>query len=156
MIPQKFVDFIHGPRVIFIGTRNEKLRPAFSWAFGAVADAEADTVTVFVPDIEGEQTLANVKANGHVSLTIVDPSHEAYQFKGTYIDSRPSGGDDRAIQEIYLSKIVPHFAKFGFPEELMPGFVMDPSTALTFRLAEIYVQTPGPGAGDRIDVSSGE
>ena len=156
MIPQKFVDFIHGPRVIFIGTRNEKLRPAFSWVFGAVADAESDTVTVFVPDIEGEETLTNVKANGQVSLTVADPSHEAYQFKGAYIDSRPSNDDDRAVQEVYRSKVSPHFAAFDSRAELIHGFVMDPSTAVTFKVEEIFVQTPGPGAGDRIDLPSGE
>ena len=156
MIPQKFVDFVHGPRMIFVGTRDDKLRPAFSWVFGAVADGETDTVTVFVPDVEGEQTLANVKDNGQVSITVVDPSHEAYQFKGTYLESRPADDKDRAIQDINISKVVPHFSAFGVPEEVIRGFVFDPSTAITFKVAEIYVQTPGAGAGDRIDVSPGE
>ncbi len=51
MIPEKLVEFIHGPKVMFVGSRNAKLRPTATWAFGALADGNEGTVTVFIPEI---------------------------------------------------------------------------------------------------------
>ena len=154
MIPQKLVDFVHGPELMFLGTRSVELRPAFSWVFGAVADGERGTMTILVPEIEGAQSLRNLEDNGQVALTVVDAiSHETYQFKGTCTEVRPSGERERAIQSIHKEKLGAHLAPLGFGPELWEGFVVDPSTAVTFEVEDIFVQTPGPGAGERIDMA---
>ena len=61
MIPDKLVEFLHGPQIMLVGTRDAKLRPAVDRAFGAVADAP-DSITIFLPD--AERTLANLADNG--------------------------------------------------------------------------------------------
>ncbi len=73
MIPQKFVDFVQGPTLHFVGSRNAKLRPAFTWAFGATVDAAQGTITFYVPNVEGAETLSNFDDNGMVALTVSTP-----------------------------------------------------------------------------------
>ena len=68
MIPDKLVEFLHGPQIMLVGTRDAKLRPAVDRAFGAVADAAKDSITIFLPDGNAERTLANLADNGRVAL----------------------------------------------------------------------------------------
>lgn len=154
MIPDKLVEFLHGPNLMFVGTRDAKLRPAASWAFGALADAANDTVTIFVPDIEGETTFRNLEDNGLVALTVAGAAtHEAYQFKGKCLETRPSSEQDHAVQDIYISKLIVHLGPLGYGEEIWTGFVPYPGKAVVFKVEDIFVQTPGPGAGDKLALS---
>jgi hypothetical protein len=49
MIPEKFIDFAHGPKLLFFGSRNAKLWPTATWAFGVLADGDKGIITVIVP-----------------------------------------------------------------------------------------------------------
>ena len=154
MIPEKLVDFVHGPRIMFIGTRNAKLRPTASWVFGALADGDKGTLTIFVPEIEGAATFENIADNGRVSLTIVDaPSHETYQFKGRHNETRACSEADYSVQEIYISKLTAYLEPRGYGEKIWGGFMLKPAKAVSFEVENIFVQTPGPGAGDKIDLN---
>ena len=55
MIPDKLVDFVHGPTLSWVGTRDGRLRPTVTWAFGARVSAASDEITAFVPDVEAER-----------------------------------------------------------------------------------------------------
>ena len=153
MIPERLVGFVHGPTLSWVGTRDGRLRPTLAWAFGARVSASGDEITTFIPDLEAERTKRNLEQNGVLAFTVVDPiSHEAYQFKGKLMGVRPSNDEERAVQEIHVSKLISHAAKF--PRELFAGFTLHPSTAVRFRVEQIFIQTPGPGAGRSLDLTS--
>jgi hypothetical protein len=61
---------------------------------------------------------------------------------------------ERAIQEIYRRKLWPFGVQCGYPEQvakpLVLGFAYKPAVAITFRVEEIFLQTPGPDAGKKI------
>lgn len=157
MIPQKLIDFVQGPTLHFVGSRNEKLRPAYTWAFGATVDAAQSTITFYVPDVEGAETLSNFEDNAMVALTVSDgATHETYQFKGKCLEMRPSEEKDTAIQDIHRSKVISHLGPLGYPEEIWTGFTIYPSTAVTFRVEDVFVQTPGPGAGNKLELENAE
>jgi hypothetical protein len=139
---------------MLVGTRDDRLFPTGNWAFGAVARPDEDVITVFLPTAQNMDNLRNVRSNGKVAFLIGhDEGHETYQIKGEYIDDRPCTDEDRAIQEVYRKKFISKFK----PEvgELMDRLVQShpyaESTALSFRATAIFDQTPGPGAGQRID-----
>lgn len=144
---------MHGPTLSWVGTRDERLRPTVAWALGARVSAASDEITAFVPDVEAERTKRNLEQNGLVAFTVAEPiSHEAYQFKGKLVGMRPSNDEERAVQEIHVSKVISHASHF--PRALFAGFTRHPSTALTFRVEQVFVQTPGPGAGRLLDLSA--
>ena len=154
MIPEELVEFLHGPRGIVLGTRDGRLRPCMIWVSGLIADAASDTITLFVADAYVERSLANLKDNGKVALTCGHgPAHEAYQFKGDYLDSRPTTEQEVAVQNLHKSKVVSHFAhEYGEPAgKVFAGLHYEPSTAIRFKVTEIFDQTPGPNAGKRIE-----
>ena len=157
MISQKLVDFVQGPTLHFVGSRNAKLRPAFSWAFGATVNAAESTITFYVPNVEGAETLGNFEDNGMVALTVSDAAtHETYQFKGPHLSTRPSEDKDTAIQDIHRSKLISHLGALGYPDEIFTGFTFYPSTAVTFKVEDVFVQTPGPGAGSKLSIETAE
>ena len=90
-----------------------------------------------------------------VAVAVLDTSHEAYQFKGRFVEARPSDANDRAVQMIYRSKTISHqIERLPNIETLIDGYVLEPSTTVTLKVEEVFVQTPGPGAGDRLNISS--
>lgn len=154
MIPEKIVDFLHGGVLSWVGTRDARLRPALTWAFGVRVAAAGDEITAFVPDIEIDLTRSNLSQNRLVALNVVHPiSHESYQFKGKLKEMRPSTEEERAVQEILRAKVASLLIMF--PPELVTGYIGVPSTAVTFIVEEAFVQTPGPGAGRPLDLSAG-
>jgi len=154
MIPDRVVETIHGAAVMYVGTRDERLRPAQTFVIGAVVHSDHKTVTFFVPESRAERILSDLKNNGGVALSVGLPTHEAYQLKGAYISSRPTDAKDRAVQELHRSKVLSARLQAGAPEQvvkpLILGFAYQPGVAITFRVEEVFLQTPGPEAGKKI------
>ena len=136
-----------------VGTRDADLRPAHICVVGAVVDDDRRTVTFFVPDSRSERLLSNLRDNGRVAFSFGLASHEAYQLKGTYLSARPTTADDVALQDAYRTKLLTAVRNV-YPEEMARpyalGVAYQPGIAVSFTVEEIFVQTPGPGAGTRM------
>ena len=154
MIPDRVVEILSGPSYVQIGTRDENLRPTHTVAVGAIVHDDRRTVTVLVPTARAVRILPHLESNGRVALGISQASHEAYQLKGTYLATRPSNADDLARQEAYRKALLADALRVGYPEEiarpLTQGFAYSPSVAISFKAEEVFLQTPGPGAGNRL------
>ncbi len=154
MISDELVEYLHGPMGFMLGTRDASLRPCVTWVSGVKADAPNDEITMYVADAYGEQVFRNLEDNGMVALTCGHgPAHETFQFKGKFIESSPSTGQDIAIQDIYKAKTSAHYGG-NYGEEargVFDGVILHPSTAVRFKVTEIFDQTPGPNAGARIE-----
>ena len=154
MIPDRVVEVLQGPAFIQIGTRDAALRPAHAFAVGARVHDDRETVTAFVPESRAAHVLRNLEDNGRVALGCALASHEAYQLKGTYASSRPTDDADIARQEAYRARLYAAAREAGYPEAIARpftlGFAYRPGVAITFRVEEIFLQTPGPGAGSRM------
>src|SRR5262245_33880310 len=153
MIPERVVEVLHGPAVMMVGTRDAELRPAHTVVIGAVVHDDRETLTFFVPESRSAKVLEHLRDNGKVALAFGLMSHEAYQVKGAYLSSRPTDDHDIAIQDTYRSKMLEASRQI-FPVEiakpLVLGFRYRPGVAITFRVEEVFLQTPGPGAGSKM------
>lgn len=151
MIPDRVIELLHGPVYMQIGTRDAALRPSHTFAVGAVVHEDRETVTVFVPSARAGRMLADLENNGRVALGISLASHEAYQLKGSYLSTRPTDVSDLARQETYRKALLEDARRAGYPEEIAwsmtQGIAYTPGTAITFRAEQVFLQTPGPGAG---------
>jgi hypothetical protein len=154
MIPDRVIEVLSGPSYVQLGTRDDDLRPAHTVVVGAMVHEDRRTVTVHVPAARAARILPHLESNGRVALGIAQASHEAYQLKGTYLATRPTGAEDLARQEAYRKALLADALRAGYPEEiaraLTQGFVYTPSIAITFRTDEVFLQTPGPDAGSRL------
>jgi hypothetical protein len=151
MIPDRVVEVLDGPSWVQIGSRDAALRPAHTLAVGVMVHDDRRTVTVFVPAARSERVLSDLRENGQIAVTFALASHEAYQLKGTYVSSRPTDDGDRARQEARRAALLESALEAGYPpaiaRPLALGLAYTPGVAITFRVAEVFLQTPGPGAG---------
>jgi hypothetical protein len=153
VIPERVVELLHGATIMQIGTRDAQLRPAHAWGTGAVAHPDGETVTVFIPANRQERILGDLRDNGRIAMGVALVSHEAYQLKGTYLSARATEEADIVLQEAHMARMLAALRQV-YPDEIAKpmvlGFKYRPGIAISFRVDEVFRQTPGPGAGEKM------
>ena len=153
MIPGSIITFLERATVAQAGTRDEHLVPHGHRVSGWHVGPGARTIVALLPEPSREHLLESVAHNGWFTLTVEEyPAHEAYQFKGTYVGHRPAVPDDLLAVERVRERFLRSVIRFFGEDAAVPvrAFVQRPSLAVEFEVLEIYVQTPGPGAGARL------
>ena len=154
LIPGKLVRFLEQhANVAYAGIRDRDLVPFGHRVSGWRVGADQRSITILFPDEFLPRLLESLQENRELALTVEEfPSHETYQFKGRYLRHR---GIERGDVEIadrlrhrWVRSLKPIFADAR--EDVLKGFVSPPSLAVDFEVLEIYLQTPGPGAGTRL------
>ena len=154
MIPGKIVRFLaEYANVAFAGTRNRHLVPYGHRVSGWRVGADHRTMTALIPEPFTRRLIDSLEDNGEFAVTVEEfPSHETSQFKGRYLRHRPPDREDlealNTIRKRFVKSVRPLYADA--PENIWNAFIMKPSLAVEFDVIEIYLQTPGPGAGTRL------
>lgn len=151
-VPGIILDFLDRATIAAAGTRDGNLVPHLHRVSGWRVEPDRRAMTCLIPGPYTDELLTSVEDNGRFAVTIEEIGpHETYQFKGRYLSSRPCDEDDlrlhRQVRDRF-GKVVS--ATFGFEEEVCRSFVLEPTLAVTFAIEEIFLQTPGPGAGRRL------
>jgi hypothetical protein len=154
MIPEKVARFLEErANVAFAGTRNRDLVPFGHRVSGWRIGADGHTMTAFLPEPFAASLFESLQENGELALTVEDfPAHETYQFKGRYLRHRPLQREDVDIVDRIRGRFVKNMRTVfpAVPEAVAGAFISTPGLAVEFEVFEIYVQTPGPGAGTRL------
>ena len=154
-IPGRIVRFLEQyANVAFAGTRDRDLVPYGHRVSGWRVGADGRTLTALVAEHFTAHLVESLQDNGELALTVEEfPSHETYQFKGRYLRHRPCrtrGHRGRRPHSRALREERPACSTPMRPEHLLNAFVLAPALAVEFEVREIYLQTPGPGAGARL------
>ena len=154
MIPGKILRFLEQDgNVGFAGSRDRDLVPFGHRVSGWRIGADHRTMTVLIPDEFLPRLLESLQDNRELAVTIeAFPSHETYQFKGHYVSHRAvDDGDVEAAERVrrrWVKSLKMLYSDA--PEEVLKGFVSRPSLAVDVEVLEVFLQTPGPGAGTRL------
>lgn len=154
LIPGKLVRFLEQyANVAFAGSRDGDLVPFGHRVSGWQVAANQRTMTIWFPDEDVQKLLGSLQENGELAVTVEEfPSHETYQFKGRYLHHRGlQDGDAEIVDRLrrrFVKSLRPMYP--GAPEEVLSAFVSPPKLAVEFEVLEVYLQTPGPGAGTRL------
>jgi hypothetical protein len=153
-IPGRILRFLeqHG-NLAFAGTRDRDLVPYGHRVSGWFVGADGRTMTALVAEHSTDRLVDSLQDNGELALTVEEfPSHETYQFKGRYVLHRPVRREDiqvvDRIRDRFLRSVRHLFSDA--PEYLLNAYIHVPALAVEFEVKEIFVQTPGPGAGARL------
>ena len=154
VIPARIARFLEEQaNVGFAGTRNRDLVPFGHRVSGWCIGADGRTLTAFVAEPSTAGLVDSLQENGELALTVENfPSHETYQFKGRYVRHRPLGQDEFDIVDRIRGRFMKNMKTVypAMPEGILGAFISKPALAVEFEVFEIYVQTPGPGAGARL------
>ena len=155
MIPPKIIRFLEErANAGFAGTRNANLMPCGHRVPGWQVDAAGRTLTAFIPEASVARLLDDVRDHGPIAVTLEEVgTHETYQIKGRYLSHRPVRTAEidianrtrerfgKALRSLYRDERFTALAKASIP---------DPTVAVEVEVREVFLQTPGPGAGGRI------
>jgi hypothetical protein len=151
-IPGVILDFLDRATVAVAGTRDGELLPRLHRASGWRVEADRQTMSCLFADYFARRLLGSFEDNRHFTITIEEIGpHETYQFKGSYLDSRPCSEEEIFVYERIRDRFtrVVH-GLYGLSEEACCAYVLRPTLSVRFEVREIYLQTPGPGAGRRL------
>jgi hypothetical protein len=154
VIPGKILRFLEQrANVAFAGTRDRDLVPyghrVSAWRVGA----DEQTLTVLTPEAFTTRLVESLEQNGAFAVTIEQfPSHETYQFKGRYLRQRPAAAADVELVDRIRQRFVRNVRTIypSVPEAVFQAFILPPAVAVDFDVHEVFLQTPGPGAGTRL------
>lgn len=115
---------------------------------GASVGPSRCAVTIYVPEATGAQTIANLRDNGRIAVTLSRAiDHRSIQLKGRSTNIRRSEEPDRGVQARYIELFAESLSLIGFPKGLIERANYLPSLAVEIEVTELYEQTPGPRAG---------
>jgi hypothetical protein len=136
---------------LYVATCSEERVPESQPGMGIRVHPDRRHVTVYVPTATAAATLSNLRATGQVAATLCHPpDHRTVQLKGLCTGVRDSTDVDREVQEVFRAALVGTFATIGVPRAMTRSLPWWPSTAIEFELRDVYTQTPGPNAGERL------
>jgi hypothetical protein len=146
------VSLLEGGCGVIIGSVGPDGAPHVSRGWGiTVVSADPAGVRLLL-DADDAVAAANLGANGRVAVTGGDiRTLHSIQFKGEVTNFEPATDDDRRRAAQYADDFFGNIhAVDGTPLDLLHGLEPADYTAYTVRIAELYDQSPGPGAGTRL------
>lgn len=156
-IPGVILDFLSRATIGIAGTRDANLVPRVRRVCGWRVEPDLRTMACAISRTSVPGLLESLRDNGEFTLTVeIIGSHETYQFKGAFVDVAHCSGDDLKTVEGLRDRFAQTVSRlFGVPDAACRSYIGRPGITVRFQVYEIFVQTPGPGAGRRLVPAEG-
>jgi hypothetical protein len=106
-------------------------------------------VTVFLPTAVSGTMLRNLGSNRRLALVATNPQdNRSVQLKGAVQEVRPAREDERPLVDQQRARLARMLEPLGVPRLVVLRMQVWPATAVRFRLEAMFLQTPGPAAGE--------
>jgi hypothetical protein len=155
-VPSDLVQFLEERGSVGVAaTRDRSLRPRAHGLSGWFVTDEARELVCLVSRGFTEGLLPSLEENGQFAAAFehIGP-HETYQFKGSYAGSRPPTPEDHALWERLRARFAASLKgidpNMGLTDAWLRDYIPPPEIVVRMRVREIFLQTPGPGAGRRL------
>jgi hypothetical protein len=151
MTPQLAAHFA-GPLMPILAVRDDRFRAAIGRAIGLSLDVEASTLDLFIAASLWQDFMRAVKPGTIVAVTATHPgSYVSYQVKGPVEAVDPAVDHDVARARLSIDRMVALLCTLGSTrQQLSHMYTVDDLTRVRMRVTDVFAQTPGPGAGERI------
>lgn len=144
--------------MILIATRNDAHRPMIGRATGARFDAESGRIALLVSASQWPDAVAHALPGTPITATFVMPhNYRAYQIKGPIIDQRPANAIEQARGTSYVEDMLATMGALGVSRLQLSSTLSDRDLVrISYSPRDLFVQTPGPQAGERLQASETE
>ena len=144
-------ELIAGGVATIVATRDEQLRPSIGRGWGISVSAAGDEVTLCVEAAEGSRMRANLEAGGVIAVTCSLPTtYRTVQLKGPVLTvAEPNPAQRNQVRD-HAEAFSAEAEQVGLPPRSGFRLLDDALASVSFAVAEVYDQTPGPNAGARM------
>ncbi|MGD8569008.1 MAG: hypothetical protein PVJ39_13050 [Gammaproteobacteria bacterium] len=141
---------------IQVGTRNAFNKPAYTRSWGCKVNADHHSIILFLYRSYCEQALQNIQENGVYAAAFVNVfNYETYQLKGTQAKILDDLTPYKDLLERYYQAQADMVTRLGLSPDTvdsMSGKSVDDYVPVYCPVEDCYSQTPGPGAGARVEL----
>lgn len=151
MIPPQVFDLLQTGVSVIVGTRDSSFMPESTRAWGIRVAKDRASVTIFLTEAISQKTLQNLRQNGLAAISCTRPTdHVACQLKGRLRTIRPAGDPDRDHSRSWHRDFVGELVAIGVPAGMCEAWITEPALAIEIDVTDVFHQTPGPGAGEKV------
>ena len=141
---------------VIVASRNAALRPSIMRGVGSAISADGTQVTVFLRRSQSRQLMQDIEAGGGLAVVFSEPpTHRTLQLKARQATLRPASPTDQPQLARYLASMQCELAQVGYGPEFAVAMLSAPLedvVAVQFTPESAFDQTPGPRAGNPLDV----
>jgi hypothetical protein len=153
-IGDELKNFLEGPVSVLVGTRDSRLVPEITRAWGPLVSEDRQRVSLCVPLATSRKTLDNLEGNGEIAVTFSLPTnYRTFQLKGRHAQAAEPDSMDLAVVARHRDAFAAVNEPLGQPRQQVEAFwraEIETSAVLVkilFVPEQVFDQTPGPGAG---------
>ncbi len=152
LISEELVGVVEGGLSITVACRDAELRPDGAPAFAARVHDDRAHVTLYVPEKAAPPLIRKLEKHPEIAALFDRPtSHRAIQLKGRFVSSRRARVAERAEVVRQLAGFVRELEEIGIPPAMSAAWQPWPCVAVVFQVTDCFEQSPGPGAGERLE-----
>ena len=151
----EMVDFLQSPLAVQVAACSPSLRPSSTRGFGCVVERDWRTLCLVVNEAQAARCLEDLGRSDRLSVNL---SHvvdfRGVQIKGRLLEMRvATAAEERAAQD-YFRRLVDAITTIGVSAESTRGFwKTGPMRVLRMEAEALFEQTPGAGAGARLETT---
>jgi hypothetical protein len=147
--------FIAGPTAsIAVASRDAHNVPSLFKAAACRVSTDRKRVTLYVDQQLAAAVVRDLRAGSPIAAVFSEPAtHRTIQLKGERADIGPVTPVDREYAREHFEHIVAHIVALDYPQggvECYFHFAPEHLVAISFAPTAAFEQTPGPGAGARL------
>lgn len=151
MISEEIATFFEAGHSVHIATRGADLAPNGTRAWAVVVDPDRVHLTAYVTTAAAKGMLRDLAHHPEVALTFSRVTdHVTWQAKGVCTGVRAARASERPVVAGQAEAFRVHLEEIGIAKELTAQWTPWPATAIRVRVTELFDQTPGPGAGEKV------
>lgn len=153
MIDSAIAEFVEGAVMTILASRDPGFRPAIGRGVGTRRAAGGHLLDTMVSRAQWPDLLDNLSPGDPLAVTFVAPDdYRTFQIKGILEAITPASDEDRAFTEAYHRDIHRLLTALGVTAGQIGFWLTDVDLyRLRYRPTDVFVQTPGPRAGTRLE-----
>jgi len=141
-------EFLTSGVVLGAASRDARLVPEVVRPTGIRVEPGGEEVTVFLPAATAAAMLKNLEDNHRLAVVASDAQdNRSVQLKGAVVEIRPGREDERPLVDQYRAQFARMLEPLGVPRAVVLRIQNWPAVAVRFRVEAVFLQTPGPAAG---------
>ena len=148
IVPGDVLDSLRGGLSLLVASCDAHGRPACARGVGVRIWDDREHVTLFLPDATARATGDNLIQRPRVAFVMSRPhDYRTVQMKGLALRVRQAADTDRACVEAFVNAFAELVDGLGVPRSIALRVNHWPCLAIDVAIEDIFLQTPGPGAG---------
>jgi hypothetical protein len=143
--------FIHAPISVVAVTRDASLRPSMARGFMARCHPAEDVLTLYLSTVPAAPLLRDLRDNGQIAVGLGGVLRMAViQAKGRMREIRDPSPAELTELHGAAEALFQVYTQIGISRTLTRALRLEPATAVEFQVTDLFDQSPGPGAGERL------